>query len=131
MFVIRKTEFQSIFLCPFNLLRNATCASIIICVPLVSTDHISMFVLFLLTVVDRYQAHRGKVLLSPPGSATQVHSDLSYAKAACLEFREQCTGITTWNNSYALTRGTVLIKSEETQAVAYVKSGRLNIPTIL
>ncbi|XP_061469383.1 uncharacterized protein LOC133378773 [Rhineura floridana] len=72
--------------------------------------------------VDRYQEHKGKVLLSPLGSASQVHADLISAKAACLELREQCTGITVWNNAYAIARGTVLLKSEESWSAAYVKS---------
>nr|XP_028573720.1 uncharacterized protein LOC114591207 [Podarcis muralis] len=72
--------------------------------------------------VDRYQEHKGKVLLSPPGSVSQVHADLISAKAACLELREQCTGITIWNNAYAIARGTVLLKSEERWSAAYVKS---------
>ncbi|XP_077183101.1 uncharacterized protein LOC143832485 isoform X2 [Paroedura picta] len=72
--------------------------------------------------VDQYQEHKGKVLLSPPGFISQVHADLISAKAACLELREQCTGITTWNNSYALARGTILIKSEQSQSVSFVKS---------
>ncbi|XP_042303454.1 uncharacterized protein LOC121920386 [Sceloporus undulatus] len=74
------------------------------------------------TDVDRYQEHVGKVLLSPPGSPSQVHADLISAKVACLELREQCTGISVWNKAYALARGTVLIKSEERQSAAYVKS---------
>ncbi|XP_026541026.1 uncharacterized protein LOC113423713 [Notechis scutatus] len=73
-------------------------------------------------IAERYQEHKGKVLLSPKGSMSQVHTDLISAKIACLELREQCTGITTWNNAYALARGTVLIKSKEKQSVAYVKS---------
>ncbi|XP_039207752.1 uncharacterized protein LOC120311809 isoform X3 [Crotalus tigris] len=73
-------------------------------------------------VADRYQEHKGKVLLSPKSSMSQVHTDLISAKIACLELREQCTGITTWNNGYALARGTVLLKSKEKQSVAYVKS---------
>ncbi|KAH0629732.1 hypothetical protein JD844_012042 [Phrynosoma platyrhinos] len=74
------------------------------------------------TDVDRYQEHVGKVLLSPPGSPSQVHADLISAKVACLELREQCTGISVWNNAYALARGIVLLKSEESQSAAYVKS---------
>ncbi|XP_070592843.1 uncharacterized protein [Erythrolamprus reginae] len=74
------------------------------------------------SVAERYQEHKGKVLLSPKGSMPQVHTDLISAKIACLELREQCTGITTWNNAYALARGTVLLKSKEKQSVAYVKS---------
>ncbi|KAM6473999.1 lymphocyte antigen 75-like [Liasis olivaceus] len=73
-------------------------------------------------VVDRYQEHKGKVLLSPKGSTSQVHTDLISAKIACLELREQCKGITTWNNAYALAKGTVLLKSKENQSAAYVKS---------
>ncbi|XP_058023851.1 LOW QUALITY PROTEIN: uncharacterized protein LOC131190532 [Ahaetulla prasina] len=73
-------------------------------------------------VAERYQEHKGKVLLSPKGSMSQVHTDLISAKIACMELREQCTGITTWNNAYALARGTVLLKSKEKQSVAYVKS---------
>ncbi|KAJ7316340.1 hypothetical protein JRQ81_002502 [Phrynocephalus forsythii] len=72
--------------------------------------------------VDHYQEHEGKVLLSPPGSPSQVHADLIAAKTACLELRERCTGITVWNNAYALARGTVLLKSEESQSAAYIKS---------
>ncbi|XP_053153370.1 uncharacterized protein LOC128345453 isoform X3 [Hemicordylus capensis] len=73
-------------------------------------------------VVDRYQKYEGKVLLSPPDFTPQVHTDLVSAKAACLQLREQCTGITVWNDTYALTRGTVLLRSEESHSVAYVKS---------
>ncbi|XP_060615843.2 secretory phospholipase A2 receptor-like [Anolis sagrei] len=72
--------------------------------------------------VDRYQEHVGKVLLSPPGSPSQVHADLISAKTACLELREQCTGISVWNKSYALARGTALVKNEERLSAAYVKS---------
>lgn len=86
-----------------------------------------MWLLFPIAAVDRYQEHKGKVLLSPPGSVSQVHADLISAKAACLELREQCTGITIWNNAYAIARGTVLLKSEERWSAAYVKSGWPNI----
>lgn len=74
---------------------------------------------------ERYQEHKGKVLLSPPSLPSQVHADLNSAKEACLELREKCTGISTWNNAYALARGTVLLKSEESNSYAYVKSGKL------
>lgn len=87
--------------------------------------------LFLLSAVDRYQKYVGKVLLSPPGSSFEVHKDLISAKTACLELRKQCTGVTVWNNAYALARGTVLIRSEESSSAAYVKSGRLRIPNVL
>nr|XP_025043257.1 uncharacterized protein LOC106732388 isoform X5 [Pelodiscus sinensis] len=71
---------------------------------------------------ERYQEHKGKVLLSPPNVPSQVHADLKSAKEACLELRERCTGISTWNNTYALAKGTVLLKSEESSSYAYVKS---------
>ncbi|CAM4597481.1 unnamed protein product [Lepidochelys olivacea] len=71
---------------------------------------------------ERYQEHKGKVLLSPPSLPSQVHADLNSAKEACLELRKKCTGISTWNNAYALARGTVLLKSEESNSYAYVKS---------
>lgn len=91
---------------------------------------INKWILFSIVVAERYQEHKGKVLLSPKGSMSQVHTDLISAKIACLELREQCTGITTWNNAYALARGTVLLKSKEKQSIAYVKSGVLSNPDI-
>ncbi|XP_019361529.1 PREDICTED: uncharacterized protein LOC109289781 [Gavialis gangeticus] len=72
--------------------------------------------------VERYQEHKAKVLLSSTRDPLEVHADLHSAKEACLELREKCTGISTWQNAYALAGGTVLMKSEESNSYAYVKS---------
>ncbi|XP_019390529.1 PREDICTED: uncharacterized protein LOC109310035 [Crocodylus porosus] len=72
--------------------------------------------------VERYQEHKAKVLLSSTRDPLEVHADLHSAKEACLELREKCTGISTWQNVYALAGGTALMKSEESNSYAYVKS---------
>lgn len=89
-----------------------------------------MFLIFFLPFsldVERYQEHKAKVLLSSTRDPLEVHADLHFAKEACLELREKCTGISTWQNAYVLARGTELMKSEESNSYAYVKSGKPEI----
>ncbi|XP_029439310.1 uncharacterized protein LOC115079703 [Rhinatrema bivittatum] len=71
---------------------------------------------------ERFERFRSRLLLSPMMYPPERHSELSKAKSICLSLTDACSGISTWRTSYVLVRGTELLRNQEPNSSAYVKT---------
>ncbi|XP_075690985.1 uncharacterized protein LOC142659107 [Rhinoderma darwinii] len=75
--------------------------------------------------VDLFQEIPGHALLIPFIYNSSTLYTLAESKSACILERENCTGVTQWNNTFVLVTGTQLMAAEAVPVTAYLKTACL------